>query len=247
MLFPAIRPSVKQAAIAASVSAKFNAITTAMSDFKAPSHPERPKPYRPPASDQFSEGRFEGDTTFSTAYKQWPVQPYELPVWAKKHVYRKPTGGMITSSLYRVGIKLCGMRYMGEQFILMLITLLTYNACIPGNPQTLCTNDSRNFVWILKSQWFWNMLYVIMMCVLSERFSQPWRHWPGESSHATAQRQGGHHLPEWRGVHAGNYLHEGLPGVGRRPAARDVQGDWSVHTAARENDSGNELHLWFSW
>lgn len=81
---------------------KFQAISTAMADFMPPKNPERPTACIPPVSDHFSKEKFDATTTFDSAYKSWPVQPYELPVWALKAQYKQPEGGMLKNSLYRV-------------------------------------------------------------------------------------------------------------------------------------------------
>ncbi|WAR21879.1 hypothetical protein MAR_015853, partial [Mya arenaria] len=81
---------------------KFNDISTVQADYTSPKGFERPKACYPPQSDHFSEttAKFDGATTFSSAYKKWPVNPYQLPIWAKKPTYKKPDGTMINKSLY---------------------------------------------------------------------------------------------------------------------------------------------------
>ena len=83
---------------------RFHAISTAMADFVAPANPSRPSPCIPPVSDHFSKEKFNATTTFDRAYKEWPVKPFEIPVWAMKPKYRRPEGGMLKNSLYKVGV-----------------------------------------------------------------------------------------------------------------------------------------------
>ncbi|KAL4231385.1 hypothetical protein ACF0H5_008964 [Mactra antiquata] len=79
---------------------QFDAISTAMADFTKPTGFERPKPCPPQESNHFIPAKFDATTTFNTAYKPWPVKKYELPIWAQKPKYKRPTGGMIVNSLY---------------------------------------------------------------------------------------------------------------------------------------------------
>ncbi|XP_045190688.1 microtubule-associated protein 6 homolog isoform X2 [Mercenaria mercenaria] len=82
-------------------NSKYKAISTAMADFTIPEGFERPVPCcPPPAHDHFGKGKFDGTTTFSEAYKPFPVHPYELPIWAKKLKYKRPEGGMLANSVY---------------------------------------------------------------------------------------------------------------------------------------------------
>ncbi|KAH3789512.1 uncharacterized protein LOC127841248 [Dreissena polymorpha] len=82
---------------------KFDAISTAMADFITPKNVERPRACYPPVSGHFvpqEPAKFDGETTSSAAYKQWPVQRYELPIWAQKPRYKRPEGGILVTSLY---------------------------------------------------------------------------------------------------------------------------------------------------
>ena len=84
---------------------KFDAITTAMADYTAPSGIQRRKPYFEPKSEHFVMGEpFEDKTTFRTTYIEWPVTRSELPKWAKQPVYKRPVGGMLLVSSYMVSV-----------------------------------------------------------------------------------------------------------------------------------------------
>lgn len=81
---------------------KFEDISTAMADFRKPEGFEKPEPCKPSVTNHFFTAKFDGRTTSSMAYKPFPVKRYELPIWAKKPVYKRPEGGMIVNSLYMV-------------------------------------------------------------------------------------------------------------------------------------------------
>ena len=82
---------------------KFNAISTAMADFVDPIGAKRRKPYYPDPSEHFVTGEhFDDRTTFRMTYKAWSPKPQEVPKWARKPVYKRPTEGMALITRYRV-------------------------------------------------------------------------------------------------------------------------------------------------
>ena len=83
-----------------------------MADFSKPEGFERPMPCPPPVHNHFSTAKFDDTTTFGIAYKPFPVQPYELPIWARKPKYKRPEGGMVVNTLYMV----CNTSYIFTVF-----------------------------------------------------------------------------------------------------------------------------------
>ena len=86
------------------INPKFEAITTAMADFTPPSIPLQQKPKIPADNIQRDIAPFNDETTSKMTYKEWPVMPPKHPIWAKKPVYKRRTGGFVTKSIYAVCI-----------------------------------------------------------------------------------------------------------------------------------------------
>ena len=92
------------------ISPQFDAISTAMADFTAPNKPQRRNPKIKEDNIRCTSAPFCSDTTFKMTYKEWPVMPPEHPVWAKKPVYKRRSGGFVTKSLYAVCIHVKGVK-----------------------------------------------------------------------------------------------------------------------------------------
>ncbi|XP_046548300.1 stabilizer of axonemal microtubules 1-like [Haliotis rubra] len=79
----------------------FEAVSTFMADYKQHKNARREPSCRPPeATVVVADVPFAKETTTSTTYKSWPVQPKENHTWAKKAEYKLPPGKLLLNTTY---------------------------------------------------------------------------------------------------------------------------------------------------
>ncbi|CAC5426039.1 unnamed protein product [Mytilus coruscus] len=76
-------------------------ISTFMADYK-PNWNVKKRTLCKPEETNYREDvtKFDGTTTQNSVYKEWPVSKPEVPLWAKKPVYKQPMEGMALNSTY---------------------------------------------------------------------------------------------------------------------------------------------------